>query len=378
MKRTPQSALTDLRLPRFWINPEFQRLLWRYFHWALAALPVLVTLLVYDEGSFGIQAKAYYVLILLFIGALLVLGLIQSSVKSDLNGFMFDQLRMSSLSVGQMTYARLIAAPLLGWQVFLLGLGLLAFHPVIRNYQQAWVPISVWAPSLFLWLWALACLTLMSSLQARHGHYRWHGGRVQSILFIIAGIMLLVDGQHWLAQHKDLHKLFQNLWVRFLEILPYGLFNLKIALGMALWMSWLVYLSMASALHLARVQGQRLLAMVLLPCIFMPLWVDKEIFFMVLAIIYGGLAWISLITEENRPALWLFYFRQKRFGELPLWIGLLPLTCLCAMMVFPTWLGWYLPIFGKMILFFIGLSLIKLPYNRSSLALLLYMVMQYF
>ena len=118
---------SSVRIPKIFVNAEFQRLLWLNLNWGLVASVILVFglfILMKTGTAMRIDSihLAEYLAILgvsgLSFSVLACLILISRSLKRDISSNMFDQLRMSSLSPWQTAYSRLIAAPVLGWVVF--------------------------------------------------------------------------------------------------------------------------------------------------------------------------------------------------------------------------------------------------------------------
>lgn len=361
-----QSALV---MPRIWVNAECQRLLWLHFRAVLLLLPVLLTLVVWGYDHFSVHDKLTYALMLSVTGALTIIGLIGRSLRKDLGGYMFDQLRMSTLSPWQMTYARLLAAPLLGWLVFGFGLMLVAWHPYVRNYQHLLMQTPYWLTCALLLMWSLACLMLLSSLQIRHGNHRWNGGRMQSALLLLSVFLLLVSMMR--GQYDELRMILPLFGEgRWLVVPNQVLVTLSIA-----WLAFLMGLAaraaMASALHLARMRWFWLGFALLLPSVFWLGFGSLRSFLFIASMTYACLAWLSLACEDHRL---MQAWRTKRFGDVPLWAFLLPLALLGLWAVEPVlakrFAGHFLG-FGACWLVVLP---IKAPYNRSGMALLLYVV----
>ena len=112
---------SSVRIPKIFVNAEFQRLLWLNLNWGLVASVILVFGLFIAMRTDSVRLADYLAGLgsfgLLF-AILACMILISRSLKRDISSNMFDQLRMSSLSPWQTAYSRLIAAPVLGWVVF--------------------------------------------------------------------------------------------------------------------------------------------------------------------------------------------------------------------------------------------------------------------
>ena len=115
--------IENIKLPKIYVNAEFQRLWWTNVSGGL----LLGVLLIYalfigvKEGDTDSDYLTTIGLIGMFISGVVAYFLIERSLKQDVESNAFDQLRMSSLSPWQMVYSRILVAPLLAWVGFLVG-----------------------------------------------------------------------------------------------------------------------------------------------------------------------------------------------------------------------------------------------------------------
>ena len=250
---------SSVRIPKIFVNAEFQRLLWLNLNWGLVASVILVFglfILMKTGTAMRIDSihLAEYLAILgvsgLSFSVLACLILISRSLKRDISSNMFDQLRMSSLSPWQMAYSRLIAAPVLGWVVFACSwLCLIAAYMIalpkndITMMTFAMLPLSVWT---------LLCLFLTNSLQFKRGLQQWSGNGTQIVLLIINAAIMQ---PHLLGALSDIREKFDsadftNSFVNFMMTPSSVVEAASSSIWPAILMSIAVNAAMAQRLHL--------------------------------------------------------------------------------------------------------------------------------
>ena len=335
---------SSVRIPKIFVNAEFQRLLWLNLNWGLIASVILVFglfILMKTGTAMRIDSihLAEYLAILgvsgLSFSVLACLILISRSLKRDISSNMFDQLRMSSLSPWQMAYSRLIAAPVLGWVVFACSwLCLIAAYMIalpkndITMMTFAMLPLSVWT---------LLCLFLTNSLQFKRGLQQWSGNGTQIVLLIINAAIMQ---PHLLTALNDIREKFDsaeftNSFVNFM-MTPSSVVEAAFSsIWPAILMSIAVNAAMAQRLHLRPSKHIFLLCSLLLPFTYASqmLAMPWPLTCLQLAFSYASTAALSILCQDNRPSTFqtgLHALSQgdfrRAFNHLPSWIFLLPLA----------------------------------------------------
>ena len=335
---------SSVRIPKIFVNAEFQRLLWLNLNWGLIASVILVFglfILMKTDAAMRIDSihLAEYLAILggfgLSFAALACLILISRSLKRDISSNMFDQLRMSSLSPWQMAYSRLIAAPVLGWVVFACSwLCLIAAYMIgapkndLTMMMLAMLPLSVWT---------LLCLFLTNSLQFKRGLQQWSGNGTQIVLLIINAAIMQ---PHLLGALNDIREKFDsadftNSFVNFM-MTPSSVVEAAFSsIWPAILMSIAVNAAMAQRLHLRPSKHIFLLCSLLLPFTYagQMLVMPWPLTCLQLAFSYASTAALSILCQDNRPSTFQTGLQalsqgdlRRAFNHLPSWIFLLPLA----------------------------------------------------
>ena len=114
-----------IKVPKIRINAEHQRLLWLNFSPALIfGVMTLYAFFIfwgYNSNNFRANPSQFFNYLFIvgniayIISNFVLIILIKRSISSDIKSHVWDQLRMSSLSAWQMTWTRLITAPVLAW-----------------------------------------------------------------------------------------------------------------------------------------------------------------------------------------------------------------------------------------------------------------------
>ena len=329
---------SSVRIPKIFVNAEFQRLLWLNLNWGLVASVILVFGLFIAMRTDSVRLVDYLVGLSGFglsFAALACLILISRSLKRDISSNMFDQLRMSSLSPWQMAYSRLIAAPVLGWVVFACSwLCLIAAYMIgapkndLTMMMLAMLPLSVWT---------LLCLFLTNSLQFKRGLQQWSGNGTQIVLLIINAAIMQ---PHLLSAFNDIREKFDsadftNSFVDFMMTPSSAVEVAFSTIWPAILMSIAVNAAMAQRLHLRPSKHIFLLCSLLLPFTYagQMLTMPWPLTCLQLALSYAAAAALSILCQDNRPSTFQTGLQalsqgdfRRAFNHLPSWIFLLPLA----------------------------------------------------
>ena len=336
---------SSVRIPKIFVNAEFQRLLWLNLNWGLVASVILVFGLFIAMRTDSIRLAEYLAILgssgLLF-AILACMILISRSLKRDISSNMFDQLRMSSLSPWQMAYSRLIAAPVLGWVVFACSwLCLIAAYMIgapkndLTMMMLAMLPLSVWT---------LLCLFLTNSLQFKRGLQQWSGNGTQIVLLIINAAIMQ---PHLLGTLNDIREKFDsadftNSFVNFM-MTPSSVVEAAFSsIWPAILMSIAVNAAMAQRLHLRPSKHIFLLCSLLLPFTYagQMLTMPWPLTCLQLAFSYASTAALSILCQDNRPSTFQTGLQalsqgdlRRAFNHLPSWIFLLPLALVFSSLI---------------------------------------------
>ncbi len=336
---------SSVRIPKIFVNAEFQRLLWLNLNWGLVASVILVFGLFIAMRTDSVRLVDYLVGLSGFglsFAALACLILISRSLKRDISSNMFDQLRMSSLSPWQMAYSRLIAAPVLGWVVFACSwLCLIAAYMIgapkndLTMVMLAMLPLSVWT---------LLCLFLTNSLQFKRGLQQWSGNGTQIVLLIINAAIMQ---PHLLTALSDIREKFDsadftNSFVNFM-MTPSSVVEAAFSsIWPAILMSIAVNAAMAQRLHLRPSKHIFLLCSLLLPFTYASqmLTMPWPLTCLQLAFSYASTAALSILCQDNRPSTFQTGLQalsqgdfRRAFNHLPSWIFLLPLALVFSSLI---------------------------------------------
>ena len=336
---------SSVRIPKIFVNAEFQRLLWLNLNWGLVASVILVFGLFIAMRTDSVRLADYLAGLgsfgLLF-AILACMILISRSLKRDISSNMFDQLRMSSLSPWQMAYSRLIAAPVLGWVVFACSwLCLIAAYMIgapkndLTMMMLAMLPLSVWT---------LLCLFLTNSLQFKRGLQQWSGNGTQIVLLIINAAIMQ---PHLLGALSDIREKFDsadftNSFVNFM-MTPSSVVEAAFSsIWPAILMSIAVNAAMAQRLHLRPSKHIFLLCSLLLPFTYASqmLAMPWPLTCLQLAFSYASTAALSILCQDNRPSTFQTGLQalsqcdfRRAFNHLPSWIFLLPLALVFSSLI---------------------------------------------
>ncbi len=336
---------SSVRIPKIFVNAEFQRLLWLNLNWGLVASVILVFGLFIAMRTDSVRLAEYLAILGGFglsFAALACLILISRSLKRDISSNMFDQLRMSSLSPWQMAYSRLIAAPVLGWVVFACSwLCLIAAYMIgapkndLTMIMLAMLPLSVWT---------LLCLFLTNSLQFKRGLQQWSGNGTQIVLLIINAAIMQ---PHLLGALSDIREKFDsadftNSFVNFM-MTPSSVVEAAFSsIWPAILMSIAVNAAMAQRLHLRPSRHIFLLCSLLLPFTYagQMLTIPWPLTCLQLAFSYASTAALSILCQDNRPSTFQTGLQalsqgdlRRAFNHLPSWIFLLPLALVFSSLI---------------------------------------------
>ncbi|GAA8963697.1 hypothetical protein HpSP79_01060 [Helicobacter pylori] len=341
---------SSVRIPKIFVNAEFQRLLWLNLNWGLVASVILVFGLFIAMRTDSVRLAEYLAILgssgLLF-AILACMILISRSLKRDISSNMFDQLRMSSLSPWQTAYSRLIAAPVLGWVVFacswlcLIAAYMIAAYMIalpkndLTMMMLAMLPLSVWT---------LLCLFLTNSLQFKRGLQQWSGNGTQIVLLIINAAIMQ---PHLLGALSDIREKFDsadftNSFVNFM-MTPSSVVEAAFSsIWPAILMSIAVNAAMAQRLHLRPSKHIFLLCSLLLPFTYagQMLTMPWPLTCLQLAFSYASTATLSILCQDNRPSTFQTGLQalsqgdfRRAFNHLPSWIFLLPLALVFSSLI---------------------------------------------
>ena len=318
---------SSVRIPKIFVNAEFQRLLWLNLNWGLVASVILVFGLFIAMRTDSVRLVDYLVGLSGFglsFAALACLILISRSLKRDISSNMFDQLRMSSLSPWQMAYSRLIAAYMIG-----------APKNDLTMMMLAMLPLSVWT---------LLCLFLTNSLQFKRGLQQWSGNGTQIVLLIINAAIMQ---PHLLGALSDIREKFDsadftNSFVNFM-MTPSSVVEAAFSsIWPAILMSIAVNAAMAQRLHLRPSKHIFLLYSLLLPFTYASqmLAMPWPLTCLQLAFSYASTAALSILCQDNRPSTFQTGLQalsqgdfRRAFNHLPSWIFLLPLALVFSSLI---------------------------------------------
>lgn len=373
----------QIKVPTIWVNAEFQRLLWLSWRSGLAIGIVVIYLLfifsflnnkdiTHEEISFTITMIG---IIGLLIGGLSILILLNRSLKNDFDSNTFDQLRMSSLSAWQMTYSRLLIAPIMGWLTFIIGWLLLGFNLLyFDKIAEFW---SLWLIIPFI-AWSWACLVLCNSLQRQRGQTQWTGSTIQVVLFIII-LQLFQTGLYSRAMNADMvhypsYMIFLNKNNTIINI-----FN---NIGFAIFITIATHAAMAWRLHLRPANLTFLCLCLASPIFTYGMGFDKTSSLFNLAFNYGALGILSLIIQDTRYMQ--NGFESLKNGEwyialqqLPAWVILFPLGVIICIslniLLIPEFI--YILVLGGLIYMMRKVEL--KTYNTLTVSLGLYIVLRF-
>ena len=325
---------SSVRIPKIFVNAEFQRLLWLNLNWGLVASVILVFGLFIAMRTDSVRLAEYLAILgssgLLF-AILACMILISRSLKRDISSNMFDQLRMSSLSPWQTAYSRLIAAPVLGWVVFACSwLCLIAAYMIGAPKNDMTIIIFSMLPLSF---WTLLCLFLTNSLQFKRGLQQWSGNGTQIVLLIINAAIMQ---PHLLGALSDIREKFDSadFTNSFIDFMMTPSSAVEVAFSTiwpAILMSIAVNAAMAQRLHLRPSKHIFLLCSLLLPFTYASqmLAMPWPLTCLQLALSYAAAAALSILCQDNRPSTFQTGLQalsqgdfRRAFNHLPSWIFL--------------------------------------------------------
>lgn len=340
-------------------NPEHQRLRWLHVSIGMVAfvVAVYVAFLFVLRGALSVpfhetladgrtvpsEKELVPVLGLLggagyLLSLAVVVQLLGRSVRADVHSRFWDQLRMSSLTAWQMTWPRLLTAPLVGWVGVGIGIGLVLAE-VYRSGGASFSTLSLLAVELLAGAVLLAACELINCLQTGRSATQWRGARAQ------VGLLLLVL-LNWPGNMADISTVRGTFPVSpfsehdLAERAHYWLAGLLVILAVMVVLG--AWRTMAQSLHLRSANGYWLAATLLFPfllvlhsslCLQITAYHATLLWPALCAMVYGGMALVSLTVQANPPDARrraLALLRQGRFVQicnlLPLWHFLLPLA----------------------------------------------------
>ena len=363
-----------IRIPPVLINAEFQRLLWLNLSWGAIGGILLVYVLfvvVADSGLSGgyVSAIGWNGIL---VSQALAAHLLHRSLKRDIESNTFDQLRMSSLSVRQMTVSRLTAAPINGWVCFAAG-WLLWFAQVFSSETDGTIRTFLYTIlfSLPLLMWAMLCLVLLNSLQFGRSSRQWNGSGIQVVLMVIVSLMFTVSMAAAIGPAADkLAPKFDNL------TLPLS------ALLLAVFCSVAVHAGMAQRLHLRNVKPVVLALCLCSPVLLFWAFVSVRQGAWVVSLCYGCAALGSLVGQDSSRQVFERAFDHlsegrpaKALASLPAWPVMLVLGLATAALHSAAAMASYIQI-GIVMLIVLFCSNRKWRYNSITIALTAYLLLR--
>lgn len=368
--------IENIKLPKIYVNAEFQRLWWTNVSGGL----LLGVLLIYalfigvKEGDTDSDYLTTIGLIGMFISGVVAYFLIERSLKQDVESNAFDQLRMSSLSPWQMVYSRILVAPLLAWVGFLVGWVLLGWVLLIAAFVSSATLVDNnswnWNNDAFLTLlaflflaWAFACMALTNALQFGRGLRQWSGSAIQLILMLLINMIFF--------NYLNFDPLKNLLWSsdETYNILQFWFSNVLLAI----FASVAVNSAMAQRLHLKSAHGVFLVLSLLSPLLFSWNFTNVDTMAKTLVLCYGCATIVSILTQNNfHLAQGFAELKQGRF-RLPAWVVLFPLGLLVALPLDVNMAKLYLLQIGGLLTLVWIFARLKLRYQAITMAMMVYL-----
>lgn len=376
-----------LPIPRIRVNAEFQRLLWLNASPGLIIGVVLVYLLFLQLGDRSKWTETASILGLngTALSLLAMFVLLGRSFRQDVSSNMLDQMRMSALSPWQMTYSRLIAAPIVAWVGCLIGIVLFSVPWLSDGYS---VPVVlIWAANALLGCWIFACAVFINNLQFGRGARQWSGSLLQLILLGIIVQAFSFGMSEWIGLPAA------AAWLKTADSESSSgatlLYLLTSNLMLAIAASFCARAATENKLHLRPGGLCWLGTALLLPLMFWWMVFDPNRAALMTALIYGSAAIISMLAQDSRSAVFrdaMTHLAKGRirnaFDILPAWVVLLPLGTIAAAVApheghnsLPV--SNYIQLYG-LLCCVLAMSNFKLRYNSITLAMVLYLVVRLF
>ncbi|ULJ63540.1 hypothetical protein MIS46_05730 [Wielerella bovis] len=302
--------MSEIKLPKIHVNAEFQRLWWTNVRWGLIVGVVLVfALFAFAKPEYRDWGRHFSAMggTTMMLSALAGYILLERSLKQDVSANAFDQLRMSSLSVWQMAWSRIIVAPMMAWVVFVLGLLAMLLGKKLED-GTTWTAVAILLTLPFL-AWGVACLVLANALPVRQNKQRWNGSLVQVVLLYIIGARWMDYWGNALRDIKSNQMTGTHIAIMFV-----------IFAAMA---SVFVWARMANVLHLKNVAKIYAVLAVCAPVLVWWSLGNMQTAAAAATLIYGGLTLASVAMQG---------MEINRF-RLPVWVLTAPLGILTAIML---------------------------------------------
>ena len=355
-----------IKPPKIWVNAEFQRLLWLNLSWGMiAGVAIIYALFAFAKGEYRgwHNHLANIGGIGLMLSAVAGFVLVERSLKNDIAANAFDQLRMSALSPWQMTYSRIIAAPTVGYGLFL------------DNHRSTTAAEAVCLLLLMPFCaWAFACAVLANALQFGRGNRQYSGAVIQLILAFVVWSVFMSDSVDALRavfpydlesqQYTNPYYSIDNVSTPFALLISSVITALLASIAVRAIMAW--------KLHLQSPRFTLLLLAVDSPVVYFWAAADKNVLLFLLAQHYALLGFVSLVTQDNRH-----FGKWTSWRELPVWLVALPLAMLASALLGG---GALLAPFMQILLFAaIALlcgNILSLRYNAVTLALSVFLLLR--
>ena len=390
-----------IKVPKIRINAEHQRLLWLNFSPALIfGVMTLYAFFIfwgYNSDSFKADSSQFFNYLFVvgnityLISNFALIILLKRSISNDIKSYVWDQLRMSSLSAWQMTWTRLLTAPILAWisiliSTTLISISLIYGSPKFADFFSS--PLLQW--SLYILnSWMVASIFLINYLQFNRSQAEWQGSLLHCILLYVV-INTFIMGNMLHLGNQLLSLVDSDAGLISLNLNPLlGLFII-----FTIYMSLGVWHSTSYKLHLKSSNLYWLISTLLLPII---LWIYQSLWFFniqsllfYMTIIYGIAIIISLTTQDNRISTLKYTFQllnqkqwQQAIKTAPIWIALFPVYMLLIipyLFITTKAIGHYIDslvfliCYGLLILVTIKISK---HYNAITLALIWFLILKF-
>lgn len=349
-----------IKLPKIYINAEFQRLWWTNVNYSLMLGVVLTYGLFLWFKNENSSWSEYFIVVGtsgIIISAFTAFVMLERSINQDVSSNAFDQLRMSSLSPWQILYSRIIVAPILAWLGFWLGWTLLLINATLTDSADHIILVI----NLPLIAWAFSCGILINKLQFKRGSSQWSGSPEQCILALII-ISNILSNQVGMSYFRPLLLNFSK------EFDPIFTFTSSSIL-LVIFATVAAHAVMSQRLHLKSGHLVFLILSLLSPTL---LWWMMDISNIIIC--YAIATTLSILTQDNLSLVsGIAELKQGRF-RLPAWVILFPLGALLSCFINIRILSHYVLQIGGLLTLVLICSRVKLRYQSITVAEVIYLL----
>lgn len=362
----------NLKVPKIYFNAEFQRLIWLNF-----SLPLFFMILccygvfgysfITHETGMRFENLQYVANGGFWLSNFAMLIMLQRSFKQDIQSQFWDQLRMSTLTSWQLSWTRLFITPILAWLSIMVCMMLMYFGVILYTPSAEYhytllydelmnhiIPFVLMMPMLSM---IVGSVFIINELQFKRSQFEWNGTYFQLGLLIVAVWIFFVNSIERFSRNStvDISPFFYRDYFNIWPIFTYMLLFTVIAL-------FLLNKSMAYKLYLKSTHVYWLVISLFLPLVLIVIdalylpntlyfsqydgvkekWVaipfDKTAilfyyFTVYSVVIYSIVSLISLVCQDNRPAIFklsMQYLKAKQWRKvldiLPTWVILFPVA----------------------------------------------------